>query len=351
MTASETFAIFQVQGVVTILLVSALLLRAVLLVARERRIRAMLRMGRDHLASLLDSEAGMSPADLEPMKSLPVGVQLRLVSEMTPNLTGAGRQRIALVGSALGLAEEGRRLAGSRHWKQRLTAARTLSVVEPDAPRMMEFFDDSEALVREEAVDWAVDHPSRQAVEAVIRLLDDEAPSVRFCAEDALGRMGSIPVEPLLGPLEVPGSRGIERALRIASSCPDSRFLPPALRYVREQSPGIRAAAVGLLGALGGDEAIDALDGALADPEEMVRARAAASLGLLAHWPSAARLSSLLEDGAWSVRLAAAQALACLGPSGLLYMQRAARTEGPARDIVRHVLDLQDPSAGLEGPR
>lgn len=350
-TVSQAAAIFHVESAVVIFLVSLLLLYTALLIAREKKTIERMKMGREHLVGLLDSESSLSPGDVEPLGRLPLYLQIRLLSEVTPNLKGEGRQRLALVGSALGLADHAWTLGRSRQWRKRLRAVRVLSLVDVDPSRMMEFLQDPQPLIREEALDWLADHPSVRTVEALLPFLDDPAPIVRFCAEDGLSRAGRILVDPLLHYLTSCQCGHLEKALRLATSCPDPRFLPQALQHARAEDRDVRASAICLLGAIGGEQAIQILDEALADSALKVRAQAAAALGILHHWRSAARVSLLLADDSWQVRRIAAQSLRVMGPPGLLYLRRASRTDGPGRDIAQHVLGLPEALARVEAPR
>jgi HEAT repeat protein len=85
------------------------------------------------------------------------------------------------------------------------------------------------------------------------------------------------------------------------------------------------------------------------DDDAGVRAAAAAALGRLGHWPSAAIIAPLLRDRAWIVRSQGALALRGLGSPGHLYLRRGLTDEDPfAADISRQVLDLPESSAERE---
>ncbi|MFO7775479.1 MAG: discoidin domain-containing protein [Candidatus Hydrogenedentota bacterium] len=71
-----------------------------------------------------------------------------------------------------------------------------------------------------------------------------------------------------------------------------SEALEPALEWVEDEEPAVRAAAAELLGALGDDAALDALANAARDEEAEVRAAAMDALG---QWPSPAPLETLRE--------------------------------------------------------
>jgi HEAT repeat protein len=105
----------------------------------------------------------------------------------------------------------------------------------------------------------------------------------------------------------------------------------------------VRAWAVRLVGAVGGDENATAVMQRLEDPAEQVRAAAALALGRLGHWPAAPALAARLSDPSWEVRRNAALALRVLGPAGELLLGRALRDEDRfARDMARQTLDLPE---------
>ena len=94
-----------------------------------------------------------------------------------------------------------------------------------------------------------------------------------------------------------------------------ARFFSPALTLCHSATPGMRALAATLLGALGGREGVEVLTALLNDDVPEVRTAAARALGKLRYWPAAAALATLLRDRAWDVRREVGLALRSLNQS------------------------------------
>jgi HEAT repeat protein len=107
----------------------------------------------------------------------------------------------------------------------------------------------------------------------------------------------------------------------------------------------VRAWAVRVAGAVGGDENAAAVEYRLADEAPEVRAAAALALGRLGHWMAAGPLGARLGDPAWEVRRNAALALRSFGSPGELLLNRALRDDDAfVRDMARQTLDLPEVS-------
>ena len=137
---------------------------------------------------------------------------------------------------------------------------------------------------------------------------------IRMAAVSALGRIGSLAAYPALSELAV------------------------------DTDPALRAEALAALGKLGDPRAVPQILGGLSAPEARVRAHAAEAAGLIGARETLAALGERLEDEAWEVRHAAAEALYRLGSTGiaLLRAAAAAANEGdpaaPAGEMAREVL-------------
>ena len=59
-------------------------------------------------------------------------------------------------------------------------------------------FLDRAALVRAQAAEWAVEHPTPAVINALLLLLGDAESLCRFAAQDALFRLGPLVAEPLV---------------------------------------------------------------------------------------------------------------------------------------------------------
>jgi HEAT repeat protein len=160
---------------------------------------------------------------------------------------------------------------------------------------------------------------------------------------DSLIRLGASAVDPLRDAIE--STRGVAAvaALRVGATIADPRLAPAARGRLDDADPAVRAWAVRLVGAVGGDENAEAVEQRLSDEAAEVRAAAALALGHLGHWPAAGRLGRRLGDPAWEVRRNAALALRRFGPTGALLLNRALRDDDAfARDMARQTLDLPE---------
>ena len=132
----------------------------------------------------------------------------------------------------------------------------------------------------------------------------------------------------------------------VAAGLAEPRFAGPALRLCRDPIPETRALAAGLLGQLGGSEAVAVLTELMGDSDSAVRAAAARALGNLNHWPAAPDLARALRDRAWDVRREAGRALRALGSPGILLLRRYLSDEDAfASDMARQVLDIPESAA------
>ncbi|MFL5929085.1 MAG: HEAT repeat domain-containing protein [Gaiellaceae bacterium] len=156
------------------------------------------------------------------------------------------------------------------------------------------------------------DMASARAAPDLLAALGDEDPVVRAAAARSLGRLAATEaVEPLLEAQaegRLPHLVAGQALLAIGPSA-----LPRLLPLVTVDDERERAAAVELVGLIGG--AVDArpLVAALRDASAAVRAQAALALGRLGSEEAAARLRDLLDDRIPFVRAAAAEALGAVG--------------------------------------
>jgi HEAT repeat protein len=335
-----------------------------------RRYQPLLERTQATIGTVVLGGTALPPTEYEWLCALPVRLQIRLFTHLAPSLSGAKKQQLTALAHASGLLAWAATRCRSQWWWRRLQGARLFTLLGGGEHVVPVLFLDRAALVRAQAAEWAVEHPTPAVIKVLLLLLGDAESLCRFAAQDALVRLGPLVAEPLvhllgvyhrvghLWPLRM--TAGIETALEVAVGLADARFFSPALTLCHSATPGVRALAATLLGALGGREGVEVLTALLDDdvPEVRaaevltalldddvpeVRAAAARALGKLRYWPAAAALATLLRDRAWDVRREVGLALRSLGPPGLLFLHRSLQdADRFAADMARHMLDLPD---------
>ena len=286
----------------------------------------------------------LAPGEIKSLRGLSPQLQIKLISDIAPNLSGEHRQWLAAVAEELGLAARARASCRSKRWWKRLEGARFLTMLGPDEDVMPSLLMDRRLEVRVQATEWAADHPTPEVATGLIALLEDPERLRPFAICDALLRMGNMVVEPLAEYIANHSGRQVEEALEVAAGLGDHRFMEPALALSRDESSRVRATSARLMGVLGGNPAVETLVRLLKDPEPQVRSAAARATGEVGHWPTSGAVAALLRDPSWEVRREAGVALRALGAPGNLLLRRSLSDPNPeAIDIARLVLDLPNP--------
>lgn len=273
------------------------------------------------------------------LDGLPFAARLGLLGDLQPSVAGAQRDGLRELAHGAGILDRAGRWCRSRRWKRRLRGARIYTLLgggEEDMPRL---FDDRRPRVRAEAAAWAAEHPQREVVNRLIGLLSDETTLCRFTVKDSLLRLGQATVEPLAAFLATASGAPAAAGLEVAAALSDPRLLDAGFRLLHDEGHSTRCRAVDLLGALGGEDAVEAITASLGDSAAQVRASAARALGQGQHWTAAAPLAAALRDPSWEVRSAAGLALRQLGAPGELLLQRMlADDDRFAGDMARLIL-------------
>ncbi|TKD06376.1 HEAT repeat domain-containing protein [Polyangium fumosum] len=154
---------------------------------------------------------------------------------------------------------------------------------------------------------------SSAALEEVVRCLGDEAPEVRAAACDTLARLGDPSAVRVLFPLLAdPNGRVVHAASSAIQSLGSADTEALALEAARNEHPGIRRAALRILGYFGYDAALPVFLDALGDADARVREVAIAGLPYL-DAPSA--LDALVALASGTDARARAAAVRALGQS------------------------------------
>jgi len=249
--------------------------------AREARSRLTLEERLRPLAlQLLDEDAELPPRELAADEA---AVFAELLGRYGRNVRGSAAARLETWFSSSGAVDVTiERLHSPKDW-QRAAAAYALG-----------------------------DMASARVVPDLLSALGYRDAAVRAAAARSLGRLGATDAVEMLLEAQADGRlpRLVTGQALLAIGTP---ALPRLLPLVAATDERERAAAVELVGLIGG--AVDArpLVEALRDPSAVVRAQAALALGRLAAEEAAARLRDLLDDRIPFVRAAAAEALGAVG--------------------------------------
>jgi HEAT repeat protein len=157
----------------------------------------------------------------------------------------------------------------------------------------------------------------------------------------ALGPAVVLPLRGFLRAGSAQGSPGEVVAINVLGLLEAQAALPELLQCMQHPNLELRVASAKALGAIGGADAMAALELALGDQQWEVRSMAAKALGRLRDGAAAEALHASLADPAWWVRHNAAQALYDIGERGIALLHAASdhHADRFARDISRQVLE------------
>ncbi len=272
---------------------------------------------------------------------LPMRLQIYLLGELAPHLTGAEREMLRRLAQQAGLLRKAEQLCRSWFWSRRLFGAKLCTLVGHPAAVVLPLLADGNASVRAQAVEWAIHRPEPAVVAQLLQMLGDRDGRCRFAAQDTLVRLGHDAIVPLMHFIATADHAGLLGALEVALTMADARLLAPARTLATSPHADVRARAVLLLGALGSAEGVALVEHALDDTAPAVRQAALRALASLGHWPAAARVAALLHDPIWDVRRQAALGLRAFGAPGTIYLRRLRDSDDlVAAAVARYALDL-----------
>lgn len=308
---------------------------------RRRRLH-QLSAARDVMARLLTSDAPTA-ADEAEVRALPMGVQEALVLEFGRAVRGVSVERLSALGQRLGIAARAEARCASRLWWSRLQGARVLGALDHDCAALRARLNDPHPTVRVEVLHWAAGRADGHVIDALVARLVDPARMCRFTVRDSLLRVGQPAASALAQFLQCDDSAALADALIVARGLAQPELVAPAIRLCGHPEAIVRARAVAVLGALGGDDAAQVLLDRLRDDDASVREAAARAIGEIGHWGLASALADQLGDTSFPVRRESAIALRRLGSVGVLVLRRATQSSNPfAVDMATQVLDLPD---------
>jgi HEAT repeat protein len=291
-----------------------------------------------------------------------------LMIERMALLKGAGRDSLTRLARDLGLVERYLEVLVSRGRWRRAWAAENLGYFggpKAAGPISALLSHEDDETVRAVAARALARIGTPDAVEALVRTLDDPSELTRLRATENLERLGELVVEPLTDFLENATALSAEPlygtvlATRVLGNLRASRTreaLRRASRYGSEVD--LRAQATLALGKIGDPEDVPTLLEATRDESWPVRAQAAKALGMIGEASTLSTLKELASDEAWWVRRNACQALANMGPGGekalvelLQGEDRYARDQAAASMESRGIIRRMVRQLAREGPR
>ena len=145
---------------------------------------------------------------------------------------------------------------------------------------------------------------SEQAVthiDDLMQLLTDGSLAVRLAAQNSLLNAGAAAIEPLLAML-AEGGPHIAEAMEVAADLPDPRLVAALTSYATAEDAHQREMAARALGSGTGVGAVQVLGGLLEDESPDVRANAIGGLLRLESHESVVAIGRCLSDPAWHVR-------------------------------------------------
>jgi len=172
----------------------------------------------------------------------------------------------------------------------------------------IDLLNDSDWVVRREAIITLGEMGDERCVESIVRCLRDGDWQVRDAAIEAIAMIGSPAVELLLRYVRDYDAR--KSAIKALGKINDERVLDPLISFMR--SDEFKDDATRALADLG-KPAVGRLLELLKDPEEVTRKQAILALGEIKDASCVDSLIESLQDTDWFTRLAAASALEKLG--------------------------------------
>lgn len=338
MSVALLWDVVDLWAVLLLACVLGLLLVGVWWQVSERRLQRQLAAAHQALARFVDGGD-----DDGWFRRLSRPVQLRLLLDVGAVLAGEEAVRLASLAADAGWVD--RAVAGtrSRLWWRRLQAVRILTVLRAGGEAVPRLLADPHPMVRIQAAEWAAEQSDPGLAEVLVASLAASDVSSRFAVQDTLVRLGPLAAPALLAWLTASADQDVAPILQVAAVGEATpAFLPVALSLSGHPASRVRELCAVMLGRLGGEAAVERLQGLARDPQGAVRAAAAASLGRLGQWQLTPVVGNMLRDPDWAVRRAAGLALERLGNPGLLWLRRALEDPDPfAADMARQILDLR----------
>lgn len=249
-----------------------------------------------------------------------------LLVERIRYLRGSSRDQMLDLVRELGLVERNQAALRSRRRWRRARAAERLGHFggAQQVADLGVLVTDTDETVRAVAARALAQLGTPEAVEILVRTLDDPSELTRLRIAENLDRLGDQAVPQLIAHVEKSlvhdvdtGEKGLLAVLSVLGGTRSYRARP-VLRETIEvaQSVGVRAGAVWALGRCGGPNDVRLLTTCSRDQHGEVRQQAARALRSVGDTSGIPALEELMRDEVWTVRAEAGEALARMGLFG-----------------------------------
>jgi len=244
----------------------------------------------------------------------------RCVAELLACVEGEAHGRLAQMAAGLGLLERWKEQYRSTVRSKRMTAVSRLAQLHSDAaiPTLILALEDPDDEIRLEASRALIRSSGEKEIEAVFHAATRDSLLVRAVLAEALRpHAATVSRSALPAALANADAKIVRTALEIVRAWGRSLPLPATEPLLRHPDAGVRAAALSVLPLLPNPRRHEAeILGLLSDPDESVRVAAVGVSGKLRLASAAGPLRTCLEQGPAMVTVAAAYALAKIGPEG-----------------------------------
>ncbi|MBI5886837.1 MAG: HEAT repeat domain-containing protein [Deltaproteobacteria bacterium] len=205
-------------------------------------------------------------------------------------------------------------------------------------PRLTELLQDTDAGVKEAALNALVSIGGRQVADSVAPFLRSSDAPLRNIAIEALQQLGPVILPAISGLLTDKDDDVVKFAVDILAGMGDKRAVLMLKGLLGHANPNVRASVAVCLGRIKAPESVRALIEALSDSEEWVRFSALEGIGHLQDKAALPRLLELIERETGLLREAAIDAAANIaGPSdcaGILMKLKPAVVNGRVSNVA-----------------
>jgi len=244
----------------------------------------------------------------------------RCMAELLHRVHGAAHTRLSALAAELGLVERWKEQYRSRRKGTRKDAISRLGSLESEAaiPTLLRALDDADDEIKLDASRALVRSSGEQEIAAVFQAALRGSLLIRAILTEALRPHALALCESALpAALASPDTKTVRMALEVVGAWGKSLPLPPMGPLLEHADAGVRAAALTVLPKLAQSASCEReVVERLADANEQVRAAAAEAAGKLRLASAVAGLRGCLQERAPQASVAAAYALARIGPEG-----------------------------------